>query len=129
MNNLENLTHLVSRMSLHEYMENQASGTGFMLEVPEVNIPEFIGADGKDEIVPVMDHHQVVHSRKMTEKECQFKTSNLLEGISRINRGMFRKSGAITDLLYSTKNSVTVKEELAQFDDLFKQLMNFLNYQ
>ena len=55
MDNLENLTHLVSRMSLYEDMENQASETGFMLEVPEVNIPEFIGADGKDEIVPVMD--------------------------------------------------------------------------
>ena len=36
-------------------MENQASGTGFMLEVPEVNISEFIGADGKNEIVPVLD--------------------------------------------------------------------------
>ena len=58
-------------MSLHKDIENQASGTGFMLEVLEVNIPEFIGADGKDEIVPVMDHPQyavakqdrVVHSR------------------------------------------------------------------
>ena len=37
-------------MSLQEDMENQASGTGFILEVPEVNIPQFIGADGKDEI-------------------------------------------------------------------------------
>ena len=26
-----------------------------MLEVPEVNIPELIGADGKGKIVPVMD--------------------------------------------------------------------------
>ena len=52
---MENLAHLGRRMSLHEDLENQASGTGFMLEVPEVNIPEFIGADGKDEIVPVMD--------------------------------------------------------------------------
>ena len=37
-------------MSLQEDMENQASGTGFILEVPEVNILQFIGADGKDEI-------------------------------------------------------------------------------
>ena len=89
MDNLENLAHLVSRMSLHEDMENQASETGFMLEVPEVNIPEFIGIAGKDEIVPVMDdlenavtkQDRVVHSRKMTEKECQFKISTLLEDI------------------------------------------------
>ena len=38
-------------MSLHEEMENQALRTSFMLEVPEANIPEFTGADGKDEIV------------------------------------------------------------------------------
>ena len=55
MENLDKFALLVSRISLHEDMENQASGTGFMLEVPEVNISEFIGADGKDEIVPVMD--------------------------------------------------------------------------
>ena len=48
---MENLAHLGRRMSLHEDLENQASGTGFMLEVPEVNIPEFIGADGKDDTV------------------------------------------------------------------------------
>ena len=42
-------------MSLDEVMENQASGTGFMLQVPEVTIPEFIG-DGKDEIIPVIDN-------------------------------------------------------------------------
>ena len=76
MDNLENLAHFVSRMSLYEDMENQASGTGFMLEVPQVNIPEFIGADGKDEIVPVMGdtenagvkQDRVVRSRKMTGK-------------------------------------------------------------
>ena len=52
---MENLAQLVSRMSLDEDMENQASGAGFMLEVPEVKIPQFIG-DGKDEIIPVIDN-------------------------------------------------------------------------
>ena len=118
---MENLAHLVSRMSLHEDMENQASGTGFMFEVPEVNIPEFIGANGKDEIVPVTDdlenavakYDRVVRSRKMTKKRCQFKISAFLENISRIKKSIFRKSGAINDLLYSTKNSLTEEEELA----------------
>ena len=128
---MENLAHLVSRISLHENMENQASGTGFMLEVSEVNIPEFIGVDGKDEIVLVMDDPDNAVAKqdwaalfkKMTEKEFQFQISNLLEDISSINRRMIRKSGAVNDLLYSVKNSITVEEELAQFDDLFKQLM------
>ena len=55
MDSLENLAQLVSRMSLDEDTENQASGTGFMLEVPEKKIPQFIG-DGKDEIIPVIDN-------------------------------------------------------------------------
>ena len=60
-----------------------------MMEVPEVNIPGFISADAKDEIVPVMNEpenslakeDQVVHSRKMTKKGCQCKISTLLEGV------------------------------------------------
>ena len=36
---------------------------------------------------------------------------------------MISKSSVINNLLYSTKNSVTVEEELAHFDDLFKQLI------
>ena len=55
------------------------------------------------------------------------KISTLLEDKSRINKKMIRKFGAINNLLYSTKNSVTVEEELAKFDDLFKQLMKVHN--
>ena len=40
---------------------------------------------------------------------------------------MIRKFGAMNDLLYSMKNSVTVEEYLAQSDDLFKQLMKVHN--
>ena len=68
-----------------------------------------------------------MHSRKMTEKVRQFKISTLLENIPRINKRLIRKSGATNDLLYSTKNSVTVDEELAQFDDLLRQLMKVHN--
>ena len=68
-----------------------------------------------------------MHSRKMTEKVRQFKISTLLENIPRINKRLISKSGAINKLLYSTENSVTVEEELAQFDDLFKQLMKVHN--
>ena len=54
-----------------------------------MKIPEFIGAGGKDEIVPVLDDSEnavakqdrVVHSRKLTERGCQFKISTLLEDI------------------------------------------------
>ena len=55
MDNLENLANLVSKILLYDDVENQVSGTGFHVEVPEVNIPEFTGAYSKDEILSVMD--------------------------------------------------------------------------
>ena len=48
MDNLENLANLVSKILLYDDVENQVSGTGFHVEVPEVNIPEFTGAYSKD---------------------------------------------------------------------------------
>ena len=106
-----------------------------MLKKQEVNISEFVEADGKYDIVPVMDDQEnavakqdrVVRSRKMTEMGCQFKISTLFKDISRINKRMIRKSGAIKNPLYSTKNLLTVEEGLAQFHDLFKQLMKIHN--
>ena len=89
-----------------------------MLKRQEVNISEFVEADGKYDIVPVMDDQEnavakqdrVVRSRKMTEMGCQFKISTLFKDISRINKRMIRKSGTINNPLYSTKNSLTVEE-------------------
>ena len=41
----------------------------------------------------------------------------------RMNSGLLRQSSAIQDLMYSAKNMVTVEEEIAQFDYIFKQLL------
>ena len=36
---------------------------------------------------------------------------------------LVRKANAIEDLLYSSKNFITVKENLAQYDDIFKLII------
>ena len=41
----------------------------------------------------------------------------------RLEAGLARKAAAIEDLLYSSKNFVTVKEELAQYDDTLKLII------
>ena len=40
-----------------------------------------------------------------------------------MNSRLVQQSGTIEDLMYSSKNYVTVEEALAQFDYIFKQLL------
>ena len=48
--------------------------------------------------------------------------STLKERREKINAWLQRRSSAIEDLLFSTRNLVAVEEELAQFNDLFEML-------
>ena len=41
-----------------------------------------------------------------------------------MNGRMMRKCSIIKDLLFSNKNRIAVEEELAQFNDLFKIILN-----
>ena len=40
-----------------------------------------------------------------------------------MNSRLLRQAGAIKDLMYTYKNTVTVSEEIAQYDYIFKQLL------
>ena len=55
-------------------------------------------------------------SRKLTEKGRSLKLSNLTNTRRKMNSRLARKFGTIEDLMYSSKNYVTVEEALAQFD-------------
>ena len=41
-----------------------------------------------------------------------------------VKRRIIRKSGAVDSLLYSSRNMETVREQMLQIDDMFKQLMD-----
>ena len=60
---------------------------------------------------------------KLTEKGVNFKLSTLLSKRNRINSKLLRQPSAIQDLMYSAKKMVTVEEEIAQFDYIFKQVL------
>ena len=62
--------------------------------------------------------------RKLTEKGRAYRATLLKERREKISGRMMRKSSIIKDLLLSNKNRIAVEEELAQFDDLFKILLN-----
>ena len=92
-----------------------------MVEVPL----ESVGKDGdtqKDEKEgTLLDLGK--RRKRLTEKGASFKLSTLLSNRNRMNSGLLRQSSAIQDLMYSAKNMVTVEEEIAQFDYIFKQLL------
>ena len=62
-------------------------------------------------------------SRKLTEKGWSLKLSTLNSTRGKMNSRLVRQSGTIEDLMYLSKNYVTVEEALAQFDYIFKQLL------
>ena len=117
-------------MSLLEDEDNQA-GMKPMLEVPLEEADR--EATGKDGIIPA--HDDVSHTeiamkaedqpprrRKLTEKGLSFKKSTLLDKRRKLNSWLLRLSGAVEDLMYSSKNQVAVQEEMAQFNFVFKEL-------
>ena len=62
--------------------------------------------------------------RKLTEKGRACIATLLKERREKINGRMMRKCSIIEDLLLSHKNRIAVEEELAQFKNLFKMLLN-----
>ena len=59
--------------------------------------------------------------KNLTEKGVSFKLSTLLSKRNRMKSSLLSQSFTIQDM-YSAKNMVTVQEEIAQFDYIFKQL-------
>ena len=120
------MENLVSRMSLHEGEENQPSSY-YMLEVPLKEVAAGKDVDDKymEEGEKILDNvaSQGKRSRKLTEKGRSLKLSTLSNTRRKMDSRLVRQSGAIEDLMYSSKNYVTVEEALAQFDYIFKQLL------
>ena len=61
--------------------------------------------------------------RTMTEKGREYKISILDKKKSSLVSSIIRKSSEIDDLMYSYENATTVKEELAQLDDIYKLIV------
>ena len=112
-------------MSLHEGEENQQSSY-HVLEVPLEAV-----AVGKDVDNKMEEEEKIVgdvasqgkRSRKLTEKGRSLKLSTLSNTRRKMNSRLVRQSVTIEDLMYSSKNYMTVEEALAQFDYIFKQLL------
>ena len=67
---------------------------------------------------------RATRSRNLTEKGLAYKKETLTERRRKINGRLIRKYRAIEDLLFSSKNIIAVEEEMKQFIDLFKMLLD-----
>ena len=72
-------------------------------------------------------HQKDVVSRrkkKLTEKMRRFQLDELERKQSNLHRKMTRKTNTVEDLLYSFKNTEAVREQLHQFDDIFRMMLD-----
>ena len=60
------------------------------------------------------------HPGGIHQQEREYKLSQIKDKRQRLYSRILRKSGAIEDLFYSSKNKVAVEEELTQFNDILK---------
>ena len=67
---------------------------------------------------------RATRSRNLTEKGLAYKRETLTERRRKINGRLIRKYRAFEDLLFSSKNIIAVEEEMKQFIDLFKMLLD-----
>ena len=80
---------------------------------------------GSATLVPVnqQDQQEVGRSkrvRKPIQKGLEYQISVLEEKRRKLKSKFERKSKEIDDLLYSTKNRITVEESMVEFNDIFK---------
>ena len=61
--------------------------------------------------------------RRPTEKAAQYKRGLLEEKRNKQHRRLLRKTGAIEDLMYSSKNASAVQDELQLLDGIFNQII------
>ena len=112
-------------MSLHEGEENQPPGYHMLeLLLEAVAVSKDVDNKMEEEEKIVGDvASQGKRSRKLTEKGRSLKLSTLSNTRRNMNSRLVRQSETIEDLMYSSKNYVTVEEALAQFGYIFKQLL------
>ena len=75
-------------------------------------------------VVPHGSEGRATRSRKLTEKGLTYKKETLRERRRKINSRLIRKYSTIEDLLFSSKHIIVVEEEMKQFNDLFKILLD-----
>ena len=135
---LENLMELVKRMAvkedldrvgIDEFQENQG-----LTKADDVCNHDTVKCGRLIDSVSVNDVHQTdsvdgvtIRRGKLTEKGRKYQQKILFDKRKNLHVRMSRKSKLIDDLMYSLKNLTTVREEMHQYDDQFKMIVETHN--
>ena len=85
---------------------------------------QWVEKNGREVAIPDAGEGRSTRSRNLTEKGLEYKKETLRERRRKINGRLIRKYSAIEDLLFSSKNVIVVEQEMKQFNDLFKMLLD-----
>ena len=84
---------------------------------------QWVEKNGREVVIPDVGEGRSTRSRDLTEKGLAYKKETLRER-RKINGRLIRKYSTIEDLLFSSKNVIAVEEEMKQFNDIFKMLLD-----
>ena len=85
---------------------------------------QWVKKNGREVVIPDVGEGRSTRSRNLTEKGLTYKKEALREKRRKVNGRLIRKYSTIEDLLFSSKNVITVEEEMKQFNDLLKMLLD-----
>ena len=85
---------------------------------------QWVEQSAREDIIRRGNRGRATRYRNLTEKGLPYKKETLRERRRKINGRLIRKYRAIEDLLFSSKNIIAVEEEMKQFIDLFKMLLD-----
>ena len=147
---MDNLTELVKRTSLQE-VQQTVTGTGGdarslqssingIKKKKTLNLPDDVHQyeEFRESRSMMVSSHDVILNQqedlgrgkrlgKQTSKGLEYKISFLKERREKTYSRLTRKCNTVEDLLYSSKNKVTVEEEMLQINDLTKLLISLHN--
>ena len=85
---------------------------------------QWLEQSAREVVILHVSQGRALRSRNLIEKGLTYKKKSLRAGRSKINSRLIRKHSTIEDLLFSSKDITAMEEEIKQFNDLFKMMLD-----
>ena len=123
--NLNVMTRCQSMMiNEDQYRENQTKIRETSSLAIDSSCSQWVEQSVRKNIIPHGSGGRATRSRNLTEKGLEYKKETLRERRRKISSRLIRNHSTIEDLLFPSKNIIAVEEQMKQFNDLFKMLLD-----
>ena len=118
----------LDKVGIDEFQDNQGQTNTDVCNLDAVKSGRLRDAVSVDDVHQADSADGVtIRRRKLTKKGREYQQKILFDKRKNLHARMTRKSKLIDDLMYSSKNLTTVREEMHQYDDQFKMLVETHN--